>query len=282
MNPDWMRQFEDQTKQPVKSFGRGQVDVEIERKFRVIWWEKSNKAPHVFTVLECPHWPKWKITDSEQIALSKSNSVRSSRVYMATNRHLKALKHQKRIGKGRVFSHDESSEGEVEIVGSSDFSELLLYKKESYHPDRTSRGRIHLADSTSLSSRSPSLLPSLAPELCDIISPATGPPPQLVKDKWPNNMYVTDMIVGFRHMKELKREGFGNYEAHFRKAFGQPPPSSPSTYHDQVCRWALAPELLCEASLAAGRTSAGHWALLSKKVPLRNNRGSLGVEYLSS
>jgi hypothetical protein len=81
MSKDWMRPYEDKSKQAQESPGKGQVDNEIVQKFRIVWWEKvccyiqtrilllltflqSNVDPAIFTILDCPSWPKWKVTDS--------------------------------------------------------------------------------------------------------------------------------------------------------------------------------------------------------------------------
>lgn len=37
--PNWMRPHEDRTQQPQALTGRGQLDVEIVNRFRVVWWE---------------------------------------------------------------------------------------------------------------------------------------------------------------------------------------------------------------------------------------------------
>lgn len=75
-----MRPYEDKSKQPQESPGKGQVDKEVIEKFRIVWWEKvccfnstlaflltrlqDDHDPIVFTILDCPCWPKWKVTDS--------------------------------------------------------------------------------------------------------------------------------------------------------------------------------------------------------------------------
>ena len=80
MSKDWMRPYEDKSKQPQESPGKGQVDKEVIEKFRIVWWEKvccfnstlvfllthlqDDHDPIVFTIPDCPHWPKWKVTDS--------------------------------------------------------------------------------------------------------------------------------------------------------------------------------------------------------------------------
>ena len=84
MSKDWMRPYEDKSKQAQESPGKRQVDKEVIEKFRIVWWEKvhclrmtnifftslidvrlqDNDDPAVFTVLDCPCWPKWKVTDS--------------------------------------------------------------------------------------------------------------------------------------------------------------------------------------------------------------------------
>jgi hypothetical protein len=38
--PNWMRPYEDRTQQPQALTGRGQLDVEMVQRFRVVWWEK--------------------------------------------------------------------------------------------------------------------------------------------------------------------------------------------------------------------------------------------------
>lgn len=123
---------------------------------------------------------------------------------------------------------------------------------------------------TSRTSASPSPLP----EFYDILSPLTGPPP-LMSDKkvWPANMYVIDMVYGFRKMKELKTAHAGDYAQRFLMVFKQPPPS-PSTYHDQVKRWKRknASPALRDTFKSAGRTSAGHWAAFASSVPLRSEK----------
>ena len=115
-----------------------------------------------------------------------------------------------------------------------------------------------------------SLSPSVSPELYNFASPLLGPPPLVPGSTfiWPNNMYVVDMVHGFRKMNELRLLDRENYEDRFRKVFHQSPPSS-STYHDQVRRWSLSSALLRETSLHAQRTSAGHWARFAKLVPLK-------------
>jgi len=80
MSKDWMRPYEDKSKQAQESPGKGQVDKEVIEKFRIVWWEKvrclnltltflltrlqDDDDPAVFTILDCPCWPKWKVTDS--------------------------------------------------------------------------------------------------------------------------------------------------------------------------------------------------------------------------
>jgi hypothetical protein len=83
MSKDWMRPYEDKSKQAQESPGKRQVDKEIIEKFRIVWWEKvgcqcldftlifllltclqDDDDPAVFTILDCPSWPKWKVTDS--------------------------------------------------------------------------------------------------------------------------------------------------------------------------------------------------------------------------
>lgn len=79
MSKEWMRPYEDKSKQALQSPDKGQVDTEILRKFRIVWWEKvcrsiqfllvltllqDNVDPAIFTILDCPSWPKWKVTDS--------------------------------------------------------------------------------------------------------------------------------------------------------------------------------------------------------------------------
>ena len=80
MSKDWMRPYEDKTKHAQESPGKGQVDKKVIEKFRIVWWEKvhclnwilaflftclqDDDDPAIFTVLDCPYWPKWKVTDS--------------------------------------------------------------------------------------------------------------------------------------------------------------------------------------------------------------------------
>ena len=75
-----MRPYEDKSQQAQESPGKGQVDKEIIEKFCIVWWEKvrclnstlaflftrlqDDHDPAVFTILDCPCWPKWKVTDS--------------------------------------------------------------------------------------------------------------------------------------------------------------------------------------------------------------------------
>jgi len=40
MSKDWMRPYEDKSKQAQESPGKGQVDKEVIEKFRIVWWEK--------------------------------------------------------------------------------------------------------------------------------------------------------------------------------------------------------------------------------------------------
>jgi len=40
MSKDWMRPYEDKSKQAQESPGKGQVNKEIIEKFRIVWWEK--------------------------------------------------------------------------------------------------------------------------------------------------------------------------------------------------------------------------------------------------
>lgn len=40
MSKDWMRPYEDKSKQAQESPGKGQVDKEVIEKFHVVWWEK--------------------------------------------------------------------------------------------------------------------------------------------------------------------------------------------------------------------------------------------------
>ena len=123
---------------------------------------------------------------------------------------------------------------------------------------------------SSMSHTSPS--PSPLPEFYDIHLPLTSPPP-LMNDKkvWPANMYVVDMVYGFRKMKELKTAHAGDYAQCFLMVFKQPPPP-PSTYHDQVKRWKSASPALRDTFKSARRTSAGHWAAFASSVPLRGEK----------
>ena len=75
-----MDPYEDKSKQPQESPGKGQVNKEVIEEFRIVWWEKvccfnstlaflltslqDDHDPIVFTILDCPCWPKWKVTDS--------------------------------------------------------------------------------------------------------------------------------------------------------------------------------------------------------------------------
>lgn len=59
------------------------------------------------------------------------------------------------------------------------------------------------------------------------------------KKVWPANMYVVDMVYGFRKMKELKTAHAGDYAQRFK---------------------------------SAGRTSAGNWAAFASSVPLRGEK----------
>jgi hypothetical protein len=40
MNDTWMRDYEDHTKDVQQRKGRGQIDLEIVQKFRVVWWQQ--------------------------------------------------------------------------------------------------------------------------------------------------------------------------------------------------------------------------------------------------
>jgi len=40
MNETWMREYEDHTKEVQKRKGKGQIDLEMVQKFRVVWWEQ--------------------------------------------------------------------------------------------------------------------------------------------------------------------------------------------------------------------------------------------------
>lgn len=40
MSKDWMRPYEDKSKQAQESPGKRQVDKEVIEKFRIVWWEK--------------------------------------------------------------------------------------------------------------------------------------------------------------------------------------------------------------------------------------------------
>ncbi|KAF9550191.1 hypothetical protein CPC08DRAFT_768947 [Agrocybe pediades] len=111
--------------------------------------------------------------------------------------------------------------------------------------------------------------PSPIPQFCDDIpSPLTFPP--LLPDsnkRWPNNMYVIDIVYGFRRMAELLAQKKGNYEEHFMAVFNQPAPRT-STYHDQVKKWNIAPESLRNQYIEANQSSKGHWSVFAAKVPL--------------
>ncbi|KIM35586.1 hypothetical protein M413DRAFT_20720 [Hebeloma cylindrosporum] len=114
------------------------------------------------------------------------------------------------------------------------------------------------------------LSPATFETVSGILSPITGPPPQLPGSslKWPANMYAVDMVHGFRKMDELLKNGGGTYQQRFMHVFGQSPPGT-STYHDQLKRWKDATPSLREAFIKAGRTSAGQWSRFSKAVRLR-------------
>ena len=83
MSKDWMCPYEDKSKQAQaaqQSPSKRQIDKEVIEKFRIVWWEKvhclnltliflftclrDDDDPAVFTILDCPCWPKWKVTDS--------------------------------------------------------------------------------------------------------------------------------------------------------------------------------------------------------------------------
>lgn len=114
------------------------------------------------------------------------------------------------------------------------------------------------------------LSPDTLATVSGVLSPLTGPPPQIPGSslKWPANMYVVDMVHGFRKMHELLKDGGGTYQQRFLKVFEQNPPTS-STYHDQVKRWKDAPPKLRKAFLDAGHTSVGHWSRFAKGLPLK-------------
>ncbi|KAF8957606.1 hypothetical protein BDZ97DRAFT_1706816 [Flammula alnicola] len=378
MNPNWMRIYEDKTQQPPALTGRGQLDVEMVQRFRVIWWGQSKKAPVFFIVQACPQWPKWRITDCSStfkrvgdaslefydlqhniwlecpvscphlvktdgyLLLRRSGVIcedfetqlavatrrpSTSRVYMST-----ARKDLKRKGKARAIDNVEDTEGEVEIVESFGSSKKKKIKQEPdveivfsptcpllsplANPGLSPTGLsvnnpISILDSPRLSPSLPSFLgmstdpvqsfvswsaasrsvtpilaipvsvsgtplsttattPSPAPGIYDIASPLTGPPPRMPGSTctWPSNMYVVDMVYGFRRMDQLLKANQGNYEDRFYAVFGQQPPSS-STYYDQTKRWELATPAIREAALAAQRTSAGQWARFARLVPLK-------------
>ncbi|KJA15026.1 hypothetical protein HYPSUDRAFT_208203 [Hypholoma sublateritium FD-334 SS-4] len=67
MNSNWMHAYEDRSKLPVSRNRSGQADAELMQKFHVIWWETDSEPPTIFMVLDCPNWPKWRITDSPTV-----------------------------------------------------------------------------------------------------------------------------------------------------------------------------------------------------------------------
>ncbi|KAF8964866.1 hypothetical protein BDZ97DRAFT_1659645 [Flammula alnicola] len=379
MAPNWMRAHEDKTQQPRALTGRGQLDVEIVQRFRVIWWAQSKKAPVIFIVQTCPQWPKWRITDCAntvkrvgdetlefydlkhhiwlECPVSCPHLVKTdgyfllrragvicedfdgqldiatrppttSRVYMSNARQSVKTKVLKRKGKARALDNGEDSEGEVVIVGPPIPSKYKKIKREPdieivFWPARpllsplrtpglspsgmTVSNPISILDSplvspslspwlgtptdlgpsfrslSAVSSRSINPISAIpvsatsmvttslpASGLYDIASPLTGPPPMIPGSAsvWPSNMYVIDMVYGFRKMDELLKANRANYDDRFDQVFGQQPPH-PSTYHDQVKRWAIAPTAIREAALSAQRTGAGHWTRFAKLVPLK-------------
>ena len=71
-------------------------------------------------------------------------------------------------------------------------------------------------------------------------------------------------------MHRLKQDKFpGGFEGCFKQVFGQKAPHR-SMYHDQVKKWNLVSQSVCDAATVAERNSAGHWSTFSKEIPLRN------------
>ncbi|KAF8801528.1 hypothetical protein BYT27DRAFT_7261857 [Phlegmacium glaucopus] len=378
MNDDWMRDYEDRTKEVQPRRGRSQIDHELTCRFRIVWWGQSNQDPAVFVVQECPHWPKWKIADSPttltrlgaglvqfydfahpiwiECAPTYSHTVRTdgylflrragveckdfeqqltitihktphARYFMTNER--KSVKTALNIKK-KADANLSSSDGEVEIIETTvlrrrqasplkrsinqePITNTILSKRPRLSPliipgpsaGSSINNPLRISDSPSsplsppssstttsalstksffplsaLSSRSttPPILPRPTPppamsspalKFADIASPITGPPPFMPGKPWPSNMYVIDMVYGFRQMDELKRLGNGKFDKRFCEVFKQDTPKT-NTYHDQVRKWNSAPPALRDAALKAGRTSAGHWSLFSKAIPLKS------------
>ena len=55
MPKDWMRQYEDRSKEAQESPGKGQVDIEIIQKFRIVWWENVCNFYSILTFIDTLH-----------------------------------------------------------------------------------------------------------------------------------------------------------------------------------------------------------------------------------
>ncbi|KIJ90813.1 hypothetical protein K443DRAFT_657600 [Laccaria amethystina LaAM-08-1] len=64
LNAEWMRPFEDLSQSQLPKKGRSQVDLDLSRKFHIMFWDKPDEDPSTFSVLDCPAWPKWVLADS--------------------------------------------------------------------------------------------------------------------------------------------------------------------------------------------------------------------------
>jgi hypothetical protein len=58
------------------------------------------------------------------------------------------------------------------------------------------------------------------------------------------------------------------FKVALKEFFGQKAPNR-STYCDQLKRWNLAEQSVCDAATVAERNSAGHWSTISKANPLK-------------
>jgi len=55
MPKDWMHQYEDRFKEAQERPGKGQVDIKIIQKFRIVWWENVCNFYLILTFIDTLH-----------------------------------------------------------------------------------------------------------------------------------------------------------------------------------------------------------------------------------
>lgn len=62
MSSDWMRPFEDRSKETPKRRKR-----DPNQRFRLVFWGKDDQPPMIHAVNDCPEWPMWSLADAFDI-----------------------------------------------------------------------------------------------------------------------------------------------------------------------------------------------------------------------